>query len=84
MLFRSLYWGSGFACRKCLRLAHESQNEQPLDRLSRRVAKHRARLVVCDDVPDQRPARMHQKTYFGLLDAIDQAAERASLYLRLL
>ena len=79
-----LYWSSGFACRKCLGLAYESQNEQPLDRLSRRVAKYRSRLVARDGMRDQRPARMHQKTYFGLLDAIDQAAERASLYLRLL
>jgi hypothetical protein len=76
-----LYWGSGFACRQCLALAYESQTEQPLDRLSRRVAKYRARLVVRDGMPDQKPARMHERTYFGLLDTIANAAERGSLFL---
>jgi hypothetical protein len=77
-----LYWDSGFACRHCLGLAYDSQNEQPLDRLSRRVAKYRAKLVVRDGVPNQRPAGMHERTYFRLLGAIDRAAEQASLCFR--
>lgn len=75
-----LYWGAGFACRCCLGLAYDSQNQQPLDRLSRRIAKHTAKLVVRDGLPNQRPAGMHERTYLRLLDTIDNVAERASLY----
>jgi hypothetical protein len=76
----ALYWGSGFACRHCLGLAYESQYERPLERLARRVVKHRAKLVVRDGLPNQKPVRMHASTYLRLLEAIDDAEERASLH----
>jgi hypothetical protein len=77
-----LYWGSGFACRHCLCLAYESQYEQPLGRLARRVAKYRGKLVVRDGLPNQKPVRMHESTYLRLLAAIDNAEERASIHFR--
>lgn len=79
-----LYWESGFACRRCLGLAYESQNEQPLDRLCRRVSKYSAKLVTREGLPNQKPARMHDRTYFRLLHAIDGAAERAWRHIRTL
>ena len=48
------------------------------------MAKYRARLVVRDGMPDQKKARTRERNYFGLLEAIDNTAERASLCLRLL
>ena len=79
-----LYWSSGFACRRCLGLAYESQNEQPLERICRRVAKYSAKLVTLEGLPNQKPARMHARTYLRLLHAIDSAAERASQHIRAL
>ncbi len=77
-----LYWDSGFACRRCLGLAYESQNEQLLDRLCRRVSKYSAKLVTREGLPNQKPARMHESTYFRVLHSIDSASDRAARHIR--
>jgi hypothetical protein len=61
-----LYGGKIFACRRCYRLAYESQTESPAYRALNRTQSIRMRLGGSGSMMDffpEKPKGMHWKTY---------------------
>ena len=70
-----LFGGTLFACRHCHRLNYDSQRENDLDRLARRLDKIRARLGWESGVLNGhglKPKGMHRQTYDRLRKQHDQ------------
>ena len=73
-----LYGGIVFACRRCHRLAYDSQSEQQADRFTRRAQKIRRRLGWRQDMLNSggdKPKGMHWRTFERLQGAHDLFAE---------
>lgn len=72
-----LYLKSGFACRKCLKLAYACERKSPADRAAQRCEKIRARLGwepgLWSD-PGPRPEGMPLKTFERLVKTHDRLA----------
>jgi hypothetical protein len=77
-----VYLGGGdaaFACRLCHRLVYRSQSQQPATRAIAKARKLRVRVggsrSLLDPFPD-RPARMHRRSFYRLLDKAIATQER--------
>ena len=70
-----LYGGSRFRCRRCYRLAYQSQNEAPMWRGLSQAQKLRQRLGGSGSMDDPfplKPKGMHWKTYEALCRKAEQ------------
>jgi hypothetical protein len=78
-----LYWADGwFACRRCLGLAYESQQQNPGVRAARRDEKIRARLGGTAAKPFRvKPRGMHWRTYRRLCEQAGDAEAAADSWL---
>jgi hypothetical protein len=74
-----LYGGSRFRCRRCWRLAYQSQSEAPMWRALSQAQKHRQRLggsgSMDEPFPDK-PEGMHWRTYAKHLAKADRLERR--------
>jgi hypothetical protein len=71
--------GAGFMCSKCGRVKHASQSEDSLQRAWRAQRKIEERLGE----RQSRPKGMHQRTYDGLMDKIQECEARKDSHLRM-
>jgi hypothetical protein len=73
-----LYGGGIFVCRHCLRLAYETQRDQPFERALSRAQAIRMKLggsgSMADPFPDK-PKGMHWRIYERLREEHDRASE---------
>jgi len=67
---RILYLNKIFACRTCLNLTYESQNEMAHDRLQRKAQKINHSLGGDGEMYARRPKGMHRTTYRRKLEAM--------------
>lgn len=74
-----LYGGRRFLCRHCHRLAYQSQNESPWDRVLRKAQDIRLKLggtvSMADSFPDK-PKGMHWRTYNRLWEEYEHLEAR--------
>ena len=70
-----------FLCRRCHRLAYQSQGEDRADRLYRKAWRIRERLGGSGGLYDPLPARptgMHAQTYLRLTEEYNKVLDEAS------
>ena len=74
-----LYFNQSYQCRHCIGLNYQSQLQQPVDKLLKRVAVIRERLGWPQGIANgqgERPRYMHHKTYQKLIAEHDELSQQ--------
>lgn len=74
-----LYFDKSYQCRHCISVNYQSQLQQPIDRLLKRVAVIRERLRWPQGLINghgERPRYMHHKTYQKLVTEHDELSQQ--------
>lgn len=70
-----LYWGQGFGCRKCFKLAYASEREDEFNKAARRAGWLRKRLGWAPGILNPKsgkPKGMHWRIYSRLISEYDR------------